>query len=72
MTENGTRFDSTFRNLADGRPVRTGRVGGVSLNAEGVEREELEVDVLFVGAGSATLASAITLARAAQERGREL
>ncbi|MHC4263043.1 MAG: electron transfer flavoprotein-ubiquinone oxidoreductase [Planctomycetota bacterium] len=72
MTENATRTDSTFRDLADGRPVRTGRVGGVSLNVDGVEREELEVDVLLVGAGPATLACAITLARAAQEAGREL
>jgi electron-transferring-flavoprotein dehydrogenase len=34
-----------------------------SLNAEGVEREELPVDVLLVGAGPATLACAIHLKR---------
>lgn len=38
-------------------------VGGVSLNAEGVEREELEVDVLVVGAGASGLACAIHLKR---------
>ena len=32
-------------------------VGGVSLNLQGVEREELGVDVLIVGAGPAGLAS---------------
>jgi len=37
--------------------------GDVCLNLEGVEREELEVDVLVVGAGSAGLACAIHLKR---------
>ena len=77
MTESGPSSSNGtpathFRQLPDGRPVRTGRVGGVSLNVDGVEREELEVDVLLVGAGSATLACAISLARAAKEKGEEL
>ena len=42
-----------------------------SLNAEGVEREALEVDVLCVGAGPAGLACAISLARGFKERGEE-
>jgi electron-transferring-flavoprotein dehydrogenase len=42
-----------------------------SLNADDVEREDLEVDVLLVGAGPATLACAISLARGFQERGEE-
>ncbi|QDU67944.1 electron transfer flavoprotein-ubiquinone oxidoreductase [Engelhardtia mirabilis] len=54
------------------RTARIGRVGGVNLNASGVEREEFEVDVLFVGAGAASLASAITLQRLAQAKGQEL
>jgi electron-transferring-flavoprotein dehydrogenase len=70
MTED--RPHSTFRNSADGRPVRSGAVGGVSLNLDGVEREELEVDVLLVGAGPATLSAAIQLARGAQAAGQEL
>src|SRR6185295_17191506 len=45
-------------------------VGGVSLNAEGVEREELEVDVLVVGAGAAGLATAIQLKRLLTQAGR--
>ncbi len=47
-------------------------MGGVSLNLDGVEREELEVDVLLVGAGPATLSAAIQLARGAQAAGQEL
>ncbi len=50
-----------------GRPV-----GGVSLNAPDAERDELEVDVLFVGAGAASLAGAIRLAQLAKAAGREL
>ena len=42
-----------------------------SLNARGVEREELPVDVLLVGAGPANLACAIHLQRLLQERGLE-
>ncbi len=45
-------------------------VGGVSLNAQGVEREELEVDVLIVGAGPAGLACAIQLKRQLQAAGK--
>ena len=41
------------------------------LNVEGVEREELPVDVLLVGAGPATLACAIHLTRLLAERGIE-
>ncbi|MEZ5976620.1 MAG: electron transfer flavoprotein-ubiquinone oxidoreductase [Planctomycetota bacterium] len=51
----------------DGR----GRRGGVSLNLEGIEREELEVDVLLVGAGPATLACALEITRLAKEKGIE-
>jgi electron-transferring-flavoprotein dehydrogenase len=36
------------------------------------ERDRLEVDVLFVGAGPASLAGALHLARLAREKGREL
>ncbi|HED66361.1 MAG TPA: electron transfer flavoprotein-ubiquinone oxidoreductase [Planctomycetes bacterium] len=43
--------------------------GSVSLNVEGVEREELEVDVLLVGAGPSSLACAIQLKRLLDERG---
>ncbi len=50
--------------------MSTKNVGGVSLNAEGVEREELEVDVLVVGAGAAGLACAIHLKRLLQASGR--
>jgi electron-transferring-flavoprotein dehydrogenase len=42
-----------------------------SLNASGVEREELEVDVLVVGAGPAGLACAIDLARRFEAAGEE-
>ena len=42
-----------------------------SLNLNGVEREELPVDVLLVGAGPASLACAIHLSRLLKERGRE-
>jgi electron-transferring-flavoprotein dehydrogenase len=42
---------------------------GPSLNLPDVEREELEVDVLVVGAGPAGLACAIQLRRALVERG---
>ena len=42
-----------------------------SLNLEGVEREDLEVDVLLVGAGPASLACAIHLKRTLAERGKE-
>jgi len=44
--------------------------GSVCLNAEGVEREELEVDVLLVGAGPAALACAIALKRRLVEAGK--
>jgi electron-transferring-flavoprotein dehydrogenase len=43
---------------------------GVNLNIEGVEREELEVDVLFVGAGPAALAGAIHLKRLLEAAGK--
>ncbi len=42
-----------------------------SLNVDDLEREELEVDVLCVGAGPAALACAIRLARLFQEQGVE-
>jgi electron-transferring-flavoprotein dehydrogenase len=42
-----------------------------SLNARDVEREELEVDVLLVGAGPASLSCAIHLQRLLAERGIE-
>jgi electron-transferring-flavoprotein dehydrogenase len=42
-----------------------------SLNARDIEREELEVDVLLVGAGPANLACAIHLQRLLKERGVE-
>jgi len=42
----------------------------VSLNTEGVEREELEVDVLMVGAGPSSLACAIHLKRTLDEAGK--
>jgi electron-transferring-flavoprotein dehydrogenase len=44
--------------------------GGVSLNLQGVEREELEVDVLLVGAGPASLACAIQLKRLLAQAGK--
>ena len=43
---------------------------GVNLNAADVDREELEVDVLVVGAGAAGLACAIQLKRELSERGK--
>jgi electron-transferring-flavoprotein dehydrogenase len=43
---------------------------GINLNIEGVEREELEVDVLIVGAGPAAMACAIQLKRALVEKGK--
>ncbi len=43
---------------------------GLSLNLEGIEREELEVDVLLVGAGPAALACAIRLKSLLAARGR--
>jgi len=49
---------------------KTGGVSGVSLNLEGVEREELEVDVLVVGAGPAGLACAIQLKRLLSAAGK--
>jgi len=50
--------------------ARTEPVGAVSLNAQGVERDELEVDVLLVGAGPAALACAIHLKRLLQAAGK--
>ena len=37
-----------------------------------LERERLDVDILFVGAGAATLSCAIRLVQLCQERGQEL
>ena len=42
----------------------------VNLNIKGVEREELEVDVLLVGAGAAALSCAIHLKRLLIEKGK--
>lgn len=46
--------------------------GAVNLNLRDVERDELEVDVLLVGAGAANLACAIHLKRLAKARGLDL
>ncbi len=46
-------------------------MAGVNLNLEGVEREELEVDVLIVGAGPASLACAIQLKRLLDANGQQ-
>jgi len=43
---------------------------GLSLNVEGLEREELEVDVLLVGAGPSSLACAIELKRRLDAAGK--
>ena len=42
----------------------------INLNVEGIEREELEVDVVIVGAGPAALACAIRLRKALTEQGK--
>ncbi|MEX1026275.1 MAG: electron transfer flavoprotein-ubiquinone oxidoreductase [Planctomycetota bacterium] len=42
-----------------------------SLNATGVEREELEVDVLLIGAGPAALAAAIRLSQLFEAAGKD-
>ncbi len=44
---------------------------GISLNVPDVERDELEVDVLLIGAGPANLACAIQLQRLLKEKGLE-
>jgi electron-transferring-flavoprotein dehydrogenase len=43
--------------------------GGISLNVKDIERETLEVDVLLVGAGPASLACALELTKLAAARG---
>lgn len=48
-----------------------GRPTDFSLNLKDIERDELEVDVVIVGAGSAGLACAIRLAEVCKERGEE-
>jgi electron-transferring-flavoprotein dehydrogenase len=48
---------------------RAKRARGHSLNLPGIEREDLDVDVLLVGAGPATLACAIHLSRLLEARG---
>ena len=72
MSQNGSRA-STSDSTARGPGAKDWGTewGAVHWNADGVEREELGVDVLLVGAGAANLACAIHLQRLAKERGLE-
>ena len=55
--------------MSEPKPNRSRRAHGTSLNLPGIERDQLDVDVLLIGAGPATLACAIHLKRLLEQRG---